>query len=56
MATRSSKTHTVQKGETLWEIAGREYGDPTQYFRIKKANPQLKNPDKIKAGTKILIP
>ncbi len=42
------------KGETLWEIAGRAYGDPTQYVRIKNANPQLKNADKVKAGTKIL--
>ena len=54
--TASSKTHTVQKGETLWEIARRAYGDPTQYVRIKNANPHLKNADKVKAGTKILIP
>ncbi len=50
------KTHTIQKGETLWEIAGRVYGDPTQYVRIERANPQLKNPNKVKAGTKIVIP
>ncbi len=54
--TPSSKMHTVQKGETLWEIARRAYGDPTQYVRIKNANPHLKNADKVKAGTKILIP
>lgn len=52
----SSKMYTVKKGETLWEIARRAYGDPTQYPRIQKANPHLKSADDVKAGTKILIP
>ncbi len=57
-ATRApqARTHTVQKGETLWEIAGRVYGDPTLWVRIKNANPGLKNGDAIKVGMTIVIP
>lgn len=34
----SYNTHTVKKGETLWEIAKKYYGDGSKYKQIKKIN------------------
>jgi nucleoid-associated protein YgaU len=34
--------HTVQKGETLWEMAERFYGDGEKWRLISGANPCLK--------------
>ena len=53
---RSPRVYMVKKGETLWRIAERMYGDPTKYVRILEANPQLTHPVKVRAGEKITIP
>lgn len=47
--------YTVVKGDTLWGIAKRYYGNGNQYPKIAKAN-NIKNPDIIHIGQKLLIP
>ena len=49
--------YTVQKGDTLWKIAGKVYGDSTKWTRIYDANrDQLKNPNDLKVGRVLQIP
>jgi nucleoid-associated protein YgaU len=49
--------HEVVKGESLWKIAERYYGDGSLYPRIFEANREvLKDPDKIKIGQRLRIP
>lgn len=49
--------YTVQKGDTLWKIAGKVYGDSTKWARIYDANrDQLKNPNDLKVGRVLQIP
>lgn len=49
------QTYTVQKGDTLWSIAVRAYGDGKQYKKIVAANPSIKG-DKVGVGQKITLP
>lgn len=51
----SGSSYTVVKGDTLWDIAVRAYGDGYAWTKISKAN-NLSNPDKIFSGNKITIP
>jgi nucleoid-associated protein YgaU len=47
----------VTKGESLWKIAERYYGDGSLYPKIFEANRDvLKDPDKIKVGQRLRIP
>ncbi|HOQ42303.1 MAG TPA: LysM peptidoglycan-binding domain-containing protein [Smithellaceae bacterium] len=49
--------HEVKKGDTLWKIAEKYYGDGNLYKQIFEANRDvLKNPDMIKIGQKLHIP
>jgi len=49
--------HTVKKGDTLWAIAEKAYGDGSKYMVIFEANkPMLSHPDKIYPGQKLRIP
>ena len=49
--------HTVEKGDTLWAIAEKAYGDGSKYMVIFEANkPMLSHPDKIYPGQKLRIP
>lgn len=52
-AKSSSKSYTVKKGDTLSEIA-RDNG--TTLKKLKAANPQIKDLNKIRPGQKIKIP
>jgi nucleoid-associated protein YgaU len=49
--------HTVAKGDTLWAVATKEYGDGSKYMVIYEANtPMLTHPDKIYPGQVLRIP
>lgn len=47
--------YTVVRGDTLWGIAQKFYGNGSRYPEIAKAN-NISNPDLIHAGQKLLIP
>lgn len=49
--------HTVERGDTLWAIAKKNYGDGTKHTIIFEANrPMLSDPDKIYPGQVLRIP
>jgi outer membrane protein OmpA-like peptidoglycan-associated protein len=51
------KEYVIQKGDTLWGIAKREYGDGNQWRRIYNFNRDvISNPDRPRKGVKIRIP
>jgi nucleoid-associated protein YgaU len=50
-----AKTHTVTKGENLWDIAEKEIGSGFNWVDIAKEN-NLKNPNIISEGQKLNIP
>lgn len=53
----SPKTHTVVKGDTLWNIAKKYYGNGTKYTVIANANgDKIKNPNLIYPGQILTIP
>ncbi|OGH38291.1 MAG: hypothetical protein A3B44_01425 [Candidatus Levybacteria bacterium RIFCSPLOWO2_01_FULL_38_21] len=47
--------YTIEKGDNLWDIAVRAYGDGFSWTRIAKAN-SLDNPDLIFSGNVLKIP
>lgn len=51
----NAKYHTVAKGDTLWAIAQKYYGNGNRYPEIAKAN-NISNPNIINVGQKLLIP
>lgn len=56
-STPKSKTHTVSRGDTLWGIAAKYYGDGSKWRRIYDANKdKIGHPDLIFPGQKFLIP
>lgn len=50
------KDYTVLKGDTLWDISGKELSDYFLWPKVWKENPEIKNPDRIYPGQKIKIP
>ncbi|MET0101386.1 MAG: peptidoglycan-binding protein LysM [Sedimenticola sp.] len=49
--------YTIEKGDTLWRIADRFYGNGAQYMKLFEANREvIKEPDLIYPGQKIRIP
>lgn len=54
----AAKTHTVVRGDTLWGIAKRYYGDGAKWRTIYNANKAVvgSNPDLIFAGQRLVIP
>jgi nucleoid-associated protein YgaU len=50
------KEHAVRRGETLQSIARREYGSAALWVVISRANPFLRDPNRIAAGTVIRVP
>ncbi len=51
----SGNSYTIQKGDYLWNIAVRAYGDGFKWIEIARAN-NLPNPDLIYAGSTLNIP
>ncbi|MEM8783634.1 MAG: LysM domain-containing protein [Planctomycetota bacterium] len=49
------QTYTVQKGDTLWSIASRLYGDGQKHRDILAANPQV-NPSRLLVGQTLVLP
>ncbi len=37
-------TYTVRRGDTLWDVTGRFYGNPWQWPRVWSYNPEITNP------------
>jgi len=50
-----TKRILVNQGDSLWQIAAREYGDPNKWRVIADAN-DMDKPRLLKAGTEIIIP
>jgi len=54
---QSSRTYTVQSGDTLSKIAKQFYGDANSYMKIFQANKdRLDNPNQIQVGQLLVIP
>ena len=49
------RIHVVKSGESFWTIAKNEYGNPSYYSHLARANPKV-DPSKLKAGMRITIP
>jgi nucleoid-associated protein YgaU len=57
MGGSSSRTYTVQSGDTLSKISKQFYGSANLYMKIFEANRnQLDDPNQIKVGQQLLIP
>lgn len=54
-STSTGNYYVVQKGDTLWAIAKKYYGDGSKYPKIASAN-GISNPNIIHVGQKLLIP
>ena len=49
--------YIIEKGDTLWEIAEKAYGNGSKYTKIVEVNREvIKNADLIFPGQKIRIP
>lgn len=51
----TQRKYKIQKGDSLWKIAEREYGDPMRWTEIRDANPNL-NLKRLQIGTEITLP
>lgn len=52
----STKTYTVVKGDCMWGIAKKFYGNGSLYPRLAAANPSVKNQNLIYPGQVLTIP
>ncbi|NWJ40325.1 MAG: LysM peptidoglycan-binding domain-containing protein [Geothrix sp.] len=50
-----SKTHMVQKGDTLWDLAGKYLGNPYAWPQIWELNQWIKDPHWIYPGDPLII-
>jgi outer membrane protein OmpA-like peptidoglycan-associated protein len=53
----STREYVVRQGDSLWKIAKKELGNGYRWKYLYELNKdRIKNPNKLRAGTKILIP
>ena len=53
----ATRSYTVKKGDTLWEIAEAMYGSGLQWPKIYNANKgKLSDPNSIRVGQELVIP
>lgn len=50
-----SKKYTIKQGDTLWDLADKNYGDGSRWKEIAKAN-KITDPRKLMIGQNIVIP
>ena len=51
------RTYRVKRGDTLWKIAQRAYGDASRNVDIRNANPDKIGPDdRLSEGTVLVLP
>jgi len=50
-----SRTHLVQKGDTLWDLAGKNLGNPYAWPQIWELNQWIKDPHWIYPGDPLII-
>lgn len=50
-----SMTHVVQKGDTLWDLCEKYYGDPNLWPKLWQMNPFITNPHLLKPGDVITL-
>ena len=48
-------THTVKKGDTLWSICEKYYGDPDLWPKLWQMNPFITNPHLLTTGDVITL-
>jgi nucleoid-associated protein YgaU len=54
---KPARTHTVQEGESLSDLADKYYGSSDKWAKIYRANrTAIKDPDRIYPGMKLTIP
>lgn len=54
---RKTKTIIIKRGDTLWQIARRRYGDGMQYTQIFQSNKdQIRDPDLIYPNQQFVLP
>ncbi len=54
---QSTRTYTVQSGDSLSKISKQFYGNANEYMKIFEANrDRLSNPNEIKPGQQLVIP
>jgi len=51
----TEKVYKVEKGDTLWHICERRYGDPRKYVDIAKIN-KIDNPNHIEVDWQLSLP
>ncbi len=49
-------SYTIKSGDTLQKISQSKYGTTKRWKAILKANPQIKDPNKLTVGQKIKLP
>ena len=52
----SGKTYVVKRGDSLWGISKKFYGNGNLFLKIQLANPSIKNPNILSVGQVIKIP
>lgn len=52
----SYTSYVVRDGESLVDIAYKQFGDPQQWWRIAELNPSIDFPEPLVVGTVIRVP